>query len=239
MKKKIVTMIAAGLLVLSMTACGENSNNTDASAGTEVSDTADAGEDDTADEEKSITEISEIEDKYKFVLDGGEYQLMYTKLSDLFNDGWGYDDMYADAQGIELEPLTYGDIYIQKGEASISIRVINLEEENRVIEDCEVAQITISSDMSIPFRTGEGISIGSTIEEAKEAYGVYDYGFTEGDTGISYNFYSSYNNNNNISTEIHIDGLDEQSLGKDTLKFQTDEGSDVINYIFMEYYPYE
>ena len=89
MKKKIVTMIAAGLLVLSMTACGGNSNNTDASAGSEVSDTADAGEDDTADEEKSITEISEIEDKYKFVLDGGEYQLMYTKLSDLFNDGWG------------------------------------------------------------------------------------------------------------------------------------------------------
>lgn len=259
MKKKLVLFLTVGLLSISMTACGggkssgtdtpkQNSQESDEASDTEQ-ETGDSG--DTG-KEKTITSIEEIEEQYRFVLDGQEYQLMSSSLSDFLNNGWDYngvhsgtvafsgDEMVEVPEGTELESLTYLDLDMKKEDASISIRVINVEEDSRPIEECEIASITVTEEnMPLFFQTGAGVSLGDTLSDAKAAYGEYEYGFSEGDTSISYNFYRSYESyvSDDLTLDIHIDSLDEQSLAEDQMLFQSPEGSDVINYIFMEYYP--
>lgn len=259
MKKKVVMVLMAGLLAVSMTACGggktsgtdapeQDSQETDTgSDGTQEEDDAD----DTA-EEKMITSIEEIEEQYRFVLDGQEYQLMSSRLSDLLNNGWAYngvdtgvaasvgDELIEVPEGTQLENLTYLDMDMKKDDAVISIRVINVEDASRPVEECEIASIAVAEEnMPLFFQTGAGVSLGDTLSDAKAAYGGYKSGFSENDTTVIYDFYKSYENyvNGGASLDIHVDALDEQSLAEDELRFQSDEGSDVINYIFMEYYP--
>ena len=260
MKKRLVMILAAGLLAVSMTACGGGKTS-----GTDTpkqdSQETDQGSDDTQEtddtddtaEEKTITSVEEIEEQYRFVLDGQEYQLMSSRLSDLLNNGWTYngvdtglvasvgDELVEVPEGTQLESFTYLDMDMKKDDAVISIRVINVEDASRPIEECEIASITVTEEnMPLFFQTGAGVSLGDTLSDAKAAYGEYDYGFSENDTTVDYDFYGSYENYvNGGSTlgDIHIDDLDEQSLAEDKLRFQSDEGSDVINYIFMEYYP--
>lgn len=257
MKKRLVMILAAGLLAVSMTACGGGkTSGTDApKQDSQETDPGSDGAQEAADtaEEKTITSIEEIEEQYRFVLDGQEYQLMSSRLSDLLNNGWAYngvdtglvasvgDEMVEVPEGTQLESFTYLDMDMKKDDAVISIRVINVEDASRPIEECEIASITVTEeDMPLFFQTGAGVSLGDTLSDAKAAYGQYDYGFSENDTTVDYDFYSSYENYvNGGSTlgDIHIDALDEQSLAEDELRFQSDEGSDVINYISMEYYP--
>ena len=262
MKKKLVLILVSGLLAVSMTACGGgNSSEPDTDTQTEGSQEDETENNDTSDtqttdddgetgDKKTITSVDEIEEQYKFVLDGQEYQLMYSKLSDFLNNGWTYggvhpgavyakEDLIEIPEGTELESLTYLDMDIQKDDATVSVRVINVEEDTRLLEECEVASITITEGMPLSFETEAGVSLGDTLSDAKAAYGEYDYGVSEGDTSLSYNFYSSYENyiSDDLVLDFNIDGLDEQSLAMDDLRFQSPEGSDVINYIFMEYYP--
>lgn len=251
MKKKLVLILVSGLLAVSMTACGGgNSSEPDTDTQTEGSQEDETENNDTSDtqttdddgetgNEKTITSVDEIEEQYKFVLDGQEYQLMYNRLSDYFSNGWAYGDLYDVPEGTELETFTYMDVDIQKDDATVSVRLINLEEDSRPLEECEVASITITEGMPLSFETEAGISLGDTLSDAKAAYGEYDYGVSEADTSLSYNFYSSYENyvSDDLVLDFNIDGLDEQSLAMDDLRFQSPEGSDVINYIFMEYYP--
>lgn len=245
MKKKLVMILALGLLSASMTAC-EGANSSERGTDMQTEDSQET------ENEKTITSVSEIEEQYKFVLDGQEYQLMHSRLSDFLDNGWAYgrihpnELVYTEAdlvdvpEGTELEALTYLDMDIQKEGAVVDIRVINVEEDTRLLDDCEVASITVAEeDMPLFFQTGAGISLGDTLSDAKVAYGTYDYGFSEGGTSISYHFYSSYNNyvSDDLVLDLNIDDLDEQSLAEDNLRLESPEGSDVINYIFMEYYP--
>ena len=244
-KKKLVMLLAIGLFTISMTACG-GGNSSEPDTDTQAEDSEET------ENNKTITSIGEIEEQYKFVLDGQEYQLMYSRLSDFLDNGWTYgrvhpnelvytvNDLVDVPEGTELEPLTYLDVDIQKGDAVVNIRVINVEEDSRMLDDCEVASITVTEeDMPLSFQTGAGISLGDTLSDAKAAYGKFEYGFSEGDTSISYDFYSSYNNyiSDDLVLDFNIDDIGEQSLAEDNLRFESPEGSDVINCIFMEYYP--
>ena len=157
MKKKLVLILVSGLLAVSMTACGGgNSSEPDTDTQTEGSQEDETENNDTSDtqttdddgetgDKKTITSVDEIEEQYKFVLDGQEYQLMYSKLSDFLNNGWTYggvhpgavyakEDLIEIPEGTELESLTYLDMDIQKDDATVSVRVINVEEDTRLLE---------------------------------------------------------------------------------------------------------
>ena len=97
MKKKLVLILVSGLLAVSMTACGGgNSSEPDTDTQTEGSQEDETENNDTSDtqttdddgetgDKKTITSVDEIEEQYKFVLDGQEYQLMLLALDLYFS----------------------------------------------------------------------------------------------------------------------------------------------------------
>lgn len=246
MKKKLLALIVAGAVFATVTACsGTGENNTEpagenGSAVTdENSETDEEINSDVSGEEREITSLDEIRENYIFTLDNTEYQLP-CGVTEFTSNGWDYPEEY---QGGTLEAMSYTDVQFAKGETSLTLRVINTTDADKAIDDCQIAAITVQENTGVSFSTGKDIHIGSSLADVKEKYGTYKYGFYEDEISLSYDFSRSYEfylkADDDFSFDVNIDGINEQSLNADTLKFLASEETGKVNEIYMEYYPAE
>ena len=108
-----------------------------------------------------------------FKLDGKVYQLPLT-YAELSADGWAYSDekIYVEAGTREWHTMTKGDM-------SIDVIVENDEVFGTEIINCPIMAISVSPAYNVDFEVAKGISLYSSVEEIRAAFGVEDYLFED------------------------------------------------------------
>ena len=113
---------------------------------------------------------------FSFKFDGVPYKLPcdYKEFAD---NGWILDTDTSE----EVNANTYGITRLKKGEDRVSVYVYNPTSNVQKVEDCKIAEITVYGRDNVSFELPKGITVASSAEEIREAYGKPSKSTTESD----------------------------------------------------------
>ena len=159
----------------------DNDDNETTTNNSAVEENDDAIENTTKAPVSSNVQMSDNLYDATFKLDGKVYQLPLT-YADLAADGWAYSDekIYVEAGTREWHTMTKGDM-------SIDVIAENEEVFGTEIINCPIMAISVSPAYNVDFEVSKGISLYSSVEEIRAAFGTEDFLYESDDlTSLDY-----------------------------------------------------
>ena len=113
---------------------------------------------------------------FSFKFDGVPYKLPcdYKEFAD---NGWIID---ADPAS-EINANTHGFSRLKKGDLRVSANVFNPTGNVQKVEDCKISEITVYARDNVDFELPKGITVASTADEIRNAYGKPSKSSTDSD----------------------------------------------------------
>lgn len=175
--------------------------------------------------EVSAAEMDPVSLIYTFTLNGDTYTLP-CKVTDFTENGW-------DLGGGTLDANTYARTigFHNGGSEYVSFEVMNDTEEDGVelanlkVVSVKVTQSFVDVDGN-EFETLDGLHLGMTLDEVKALYGEPS---TEKSSYLAYHFQDQ------VDTEA-LRGLGDVYVGEDSLYVYTEEGSDIVTRIDLQFF---
>ena len=105
--------------------------------------------------------------EYSFMLDGVVYKLPcdYKVFAD---NGW---EIQADLSE-EINANTYGISRVKNGDKKLSVLIFNPTSDAQKISDCKISSVTVYYNDDVSFELPKGITVKSSLEDIKNAYGT-------------------------------------------------------------------
>lgn len=188
MKKKIITlMIAAAMVVSMMASCsitiGSSKDNDDDTSSTsnttnfDVSTDEDTSSEDTSSEEVSSSapvnvediDIADKLDSYQIAIDGDVYTIP-CDVAEFEKNGWKLGNSDATLKKNQYTLITQA---MKKGDLLISVRIINLSDNEVKLADAQVGevQVAVLDNVSTVLPGGFVFDQNTTIDDVKAKYG--------------------------------------------------------------------
>ena len=121
------------------------------------------------------TSSAELMD-FSFTFDGVPYKLPcdYKEFAD---NGWILDTDTSE----EVNANTYGFSRLKKGDTKVSVSIYNPTSNVQKVEDCKISEITVYARDNVSFELPKGITVASSAEEIRNAYGKPSKSTTDSD----------------------------------------------------------
>ena len=170
-------------------------------------------------------EMDPVSRIYTFTLNGDTYTLP-CKVTDFTENGWNLGSGTLDAN---TYARTIG--YHKGGSEYVAFEVLNDTEEDGVeMANLKVVSVKVTQSFvdveGNEFVTADGLRLGMTLDEVKALYGEPT---SENASYISYHFQNRYETDG-------LRGLGDAYAGEDSLYAYTEEGSDIVNRIDLQYF---
>lgn len=177
---------------------------------------------------EGLADLDPVSLIYTFTLNGDLYTLP-CPVSDFTENGWDLGSGTLDAN---TYARTVG--FHNGGSEYVSFEVMNDTEEDGVelanlkVVSVKVTQSFVDVDGN-EFETLDGLHLGMTLDEVKALFGEPS---TEKSSYLAYHFRDQYD------TEA-LRGLGDVYIGEDSLYVYTEEGSDIVNRIDLQFFGVE
>ena len=186
---------------------------------------AESTSDETTEVSEDVAELDPVSRIYTFTLNGVTYTLP-CQVTDFTENGWNLGSGTLDAN---TYARTIG--FHNGGSEYVTFEVMNDTEEDGVelanlkVVSVKVTQSFVDVDGN-EFVTADGLHLGMTLDEVKELYGVPS---SEKSSYIGYHFQDRYETDG-------LRGLGDAYVGEDSLYAYTEEGSDIVIRIELQYF---
>jgi len=145
-----------------------DNNITDGSDGTENNKPGD----DTANDDVKI-EMSDNLFDFTFELEGVVYKLP-CRYEDLTKNGWTISSTGYNSES-KIAGKSYDSFNMSKDGRRITVYIYNMSGNVKPIKDCKIGGIECDAYYDVDFAVAQGITVKSTVDEIKTAFGVPGY----------------------------------------------------------------
>lgn len=109
---------------------------------------------------------------FTFELSGHTYTLP-ARYSEFVANGWTIDQTYGNVkEDSEISANSYASIYLTNGAVRFNAQLVNMSGNVRAAADCDIGEIDVRAQNNLGLKLAKGITILSTVDEVKAAYGM-------------------------------------------------------------------